>query len=157
MSTARVLQPSQRSVARAESCSMRFPGRTRFAGLDSSETLSTLSGPTAMSRLCLLAAIRQDSSGISTSGRCDLDSLEGASSSWYFFYSVPRATFPGLFRLGGDRFDRQGEGALLVRAHRTDADQFMGDFFVAVVTYRHDDRVFPRLAIGGMPDAALDA
>ena len=70
---------------------------------------------------------------------------------------MPRAAFPGTFRLGRHGFDQQGESALLVGIHRTHADEFTGDFFAAIVTNRHDDGVFPRFAVGGMPDAAFDA
>src|SRR5207237_1999496 len=73
------------------------------------------------------------------------------------FTSVPRAAFSRDFSLRRHGFDRQSKGALLVRVHRTHADEFVGDYFAAIVTNRYHDRVFPRFAVGGMPNAAFDA
>ena len=72
-------------------------------------------------------------------------------------FSMPRPALPGAFRFDRHGFDRHGEGALLIRVHRTHADEFAGDFFATIVMNRHNDGVFPRLTVGGMPDAAFDA
>src|SRR2546428_12396951 len=70
---------------------------------------------------------------------------------------MTRAAFPGAFGLGRDGFDRQREGALLVRVHCPYADELVGDFFAAILANRHDDGVFPGFPLGGVADAAFGA
>src|SRR5690242_10941929 len=71
--------------------------------------------------------------------------------------SVTRTTLAGPLALGRNRLGRQRERALLVGVHHADSDQLARDFLPAVVADGDDDRVFPRVAVGGMANAALDA
>ena len=70
---------------------------------------------------------------------------------------MSRPPFAGSLCLRRHGFDRQREGALLVRVHRTDADEFASDLFATVVIDRYDDGVLPGLPVGRMPDTAFDA
>src|SRR5436189_17167 len=54
------------------------------------------------------------------------------------------------------RLNRQCKRPLLVRIQCAHADELSRDLLAPIVTNRHDDRVFPRVAVGWVPNTSLD-